>query len=712
MAPLLLPSRTCALLLLHTPCENPCLWKSQPFLHPKHASKSLSSSFALLCTSLTTPLSHSSPSNLLPFLHDEEGEKQPRLEQEAANDEVIEEEELNLTDPILRFSKSQASTTQNRPVRGRLPLNKEHLAPNFQPDTQNTTPSPTLPTNPTLRDPTPPADGVVGEIIQIARDLPEDTTLGEQLGGYEGRVREKECLQVLRLFGEHGMWMACFYFYEWMLLQEPSLVTPRACTVLFPILGKAGMGDQLMALIRNLPDKEEFRIAPVYDAVIYGLLTCGRYPDAYEVYDMMERNNVLPDHFTCTIMIAVMRKSGRSAKEVWEFFERMNRKGINWTPEVLGALVKAFCDEGLKNEALVIQTEMARKGIFPDVFVYNTLMDAYGKSNQVEEVEGLFAEMKSRGIKPTSATYNILMDAYSRRMQPEVVEELLVEMQDAGLEPDEKSYTCLISAYGRQKKMSEMAADAFLRMQKVGIKPTSHSYTALIHAYAISGWHEEANATFENMRNDGIEPSIETYTTMLDSSRRAGDTETLMNIWKLMMKEKVEGTRVTFNTLLDGLAKQGQYNEARDVIYEFGKLGFQPTVVTYNMLMNAYARGGRHSELPQLLKEMAVRELKPDSVTYMTTIYAYVRVRDFRRAFFYHKMMVKSGQVPDKEPYQKLRSVLDVKAAIKNRKDRSAILGIAKSQMGLSKVKRKGKKDEFWKNKKSLRVHNFAHDGE
>ncbi|KAL4315676.1 hypothetical protein AHAS_Ahas15G0208900 [Arachis hypogaea] len=96
-------------------------------------------------------------------------------------------------------------------------------------------------------------------------------------------------------------------------------------------------------------------------------------------------------------------------------------------------------------------------------------------------------------------------------------------MQDVGLKPNVKSYTCLISANGKQKKMCDMASDAFLKMKKVGIQPTSHSYTALIHAYSISGWHEKAYAAYESMQREGIKPSIETYTALLDAFRRAGD---------------------------------------------------------------------------------------------------------------------------------------------------------------------------------------------
>ncbi|XWS51341.1 hypothetical protein CRYUN_Cryun12cG0168900 [Craigia yunnanensis] len=641
---------------------------------------STSKSFPSFSIFATPSTSHSSSHIFLPFL---EEAQQQELETDYPKSQELEreEEEDDMKDPIIRFFKSRPSIP-DPPRQGKLSLQKNrrsswHLASDSrsltdsepESDGEDILSEAKQQTDSTPEDSTEPS-GIVGEILQIAKNLPENSTLGELLGSYQGKLSEKECLEVLVLMGKEGLLLGCLYFFEWMGLQEPCLVTPRACSVLFPALGRAGMGDKLMVLFRNLPQSKAFRDVHVYNAAISGLLCSERYDDAWKVYEAMEANNVQPDHVTCSIIVTIMRKTGRSAKDAWEFFERMKRKGVKWSAEVLGAIIKSFCDEGLKNEALIIQSEMEKKGVASNTIVYNTLMDAYSKSNQIEEVEGLFTEMKAKGLMPTSATFNILMDAYSRRMQPEIVEKLLLDMQDMGLKLNAKSYTCLISAYGRQKKTSDRAADAFLRMKKVGLKPTSHSYTSLIHAYSISGWHEKAYTAFENMQREGIKPSIETYTALLDAFRHVGDTQTLMKVWKLMISEKIEGTRVTFNTLLDGFAKQGQYVEARDVISEFGKIGLQPTVMTYNMLMNA-------------------------------------------RAFYYHKHMVKSGQVPDVKSYEKLRSILDVQAAKQNKRDRSAILGIINSKMGMVKAKRKTKKDEFWKYKtKHRKTPDVAHGGQ
>ena len=87
------------------------------------------------------------------------------------------------------------------------------------------------------------------------------------------------CGGVVVYLGEVGHVFDCFYFYEWMRLQEPSsFVTCRACCVLFTVLGRARMGDESMLLIfRNLPSTNEYRDVFVYNTAISGLLYCRWY---------------------------------------------------------------------------------------------------------------------------------------------------------------------------------------------------------------------------------------------------------------------------------------------------------------------------------------------------------------------------------------------------------------------------------------------------
>lgn len=276
-----------------------------PFIHRQypnhHSSKprlSLLSKtpklFSLFATPPTSTTSHASPLIFLPFLQEKQEEEDLEShegEDSEEEEEEEDEEEEDTEDPMIRFFRSRTSASTQDPQReGKLSLQKNrrsswHLAtdiesveePETEPETENivieekeqmgsaNSSSSILP------------EGVVAEIVRIARNLPENTTLGEVLGGYEESVGEKECVEVLGLMSEEGLVMSCLYFFEWMGLQEPSLLTPRACSVLFPVLGRARMGDKLLVLFRNLPSKKEFRDVHVYNAAISGLLCSGRY---------------------------------------------------------------------------------------------------------------------------------------------------------------------------------------------------------------------------------------------------------------------------------------------------------------------------------------------------------------------------------------------------------------------------------------------------
>lgn len=211
------------------------------------------------------------------------------LEEEEGKDEEKEKEEeeerltSKINDPIMNFFKTRVEnpdSVPNRDHHGKLSLSKNcktswHLSPVIDStieDDDDDDEIEKLQTGlPITR-----VEGVVGQILEKARTLPENVILGEALREFEGRIGESECVDVLGQLGEEGLLKGCLYFFEWMRLNEPSLLTPRACTVLFPILGRAGMGNEVMLLFRSLPNHKQFRDVHIYNAAISGLLSSHR----------------------------------------------------------------------------------------------------------------------------------------------------------------------------------------------------------------------------------------------------------------------------------------------------------------------------------------------------------------------------------------------------------------------------------------------------
>lgn len=251
------------------------------------------------CTAPPTSQSTSSASPIfLPYLQEDENDvvnddnDDEQEDPEAVEEVELEDNDSEPEDPFIRFFKSRSST-QDPQLEGRLSFQTNrrsswHLARDteFVDDkeeavTESDVEEELLGEKAELGSVSIDSEalsvGTVGEILQIARNLPQNLTLGESLGGFEGRVSEKECVEVLRLMGQEGLFMGCLYFFEWMGLQERSLVTPQAYSVLFALLGRAGMGDKLMVLFMNLPPKKEFRDVRVYNAAISGLMCSQRY---------------------------------------------------------------------------------------------------------------------------------------------------------------------------------------------------------------------------------------------------------------------------------------------------------------------------------------------------------------------------------------------------------------------------------------------------
>ena len=121
-----------------------------------------------------------------------------------------------------------------------------------------------------------PVGGVLEEILELARNVPENMTLGELLGPYVGKIDESLCIEILNSMRDEGLVMGCLYFFEWMGFQEPSLASPQAYSVMFTLLGLAEMGDKLMVLFRNMPVRKEFKDVGVYNSAMSGLSYCGR----------------------------------------------------------------------------------------------------------------------------------------------------------------------------------------------------------------------------------------------------------------------------------------------------------------------------------------------------------------------------------------------------------------------------------------------------
>ncbi|KAH7440592.1 hypothetical protein KP509_03G001000 [Ceratopteris richardii] len=518
-------------------------------------------------------------------------------------------------------------------------------------------------------------DVIIMEVLKLAKNLPRNETLQEHLQPFSGHIDHLCGNAILYNLQKERLIFPALSFFDWMRVHTPCLLTSRSLCTMFTILRDANMLDKVLVLFNNLKHNKEIWQIQVFNSLLSALSKHCRYDEALLVFQDMSSRNIHPDSVTFSIMLNMAYKSGSRVNELWQIFTVMEQQKVFAGHEVFGALFKAFCQEGLIDEALKLLSVMEGRGLIPNIVIYNTLIGAFAKSGMLDEAEGLISEMEGKGIRMSIITYNILINAYANSKEFAVAEGILRKMLEKGPTPDVHSYTALIAAYGRNL-LSEKAASVFLRMRKNGVSPNVVAYTALIHAYAEDGWYMKAEHAFENMIREGFVPTVETFTSLLHAFRQAGKLEKVKDIWKRMQSEGVMGTRATFNVLMDACAKQGEYAEARNVMNEFNRIGYKPDRKTFNILINAYTRGGQHSKAPDLLKEMRKAGFSPDSYTFTSLIFAFLRVRDFTQAFKYYEEMCIKNQLPDEFTYKKLRTLLDEKFELKAIRNMKTAVGV------------------------------------
>ncbi|CAN6208844.1 unnamed protein product [Urochloa humidicola] len=173
------------------------------------------------------------------------------------------------------------------------------------------------------------------EILAFARSSAaaaagESPAFTDFLAGYRhGDLSEGACVELMRRMSEEGLALGCADLFRWLREKQPVKVSPQVWLAGIVVLGWCRMADEVLEIVARLPSEREFREAVVYNAAMSAVAYCGRYDGAWEIFELMEKNNVQPDHRTSSIMLNIMKKTKASAKDAWEFFQRMDRKGVS-----------------------------------------------------------------------------------------------------------------------------------------------------------------------------------------------------------------------------------------------------------------------------------------------------------------------------------------------------------------------------------------------
>ncbi|CAK9135459.1 unnamed protein product [Ilex paraguariensis] len=260
----------------------------------------------------------------------------------------------------------------------------------------------------------------------------------------------------------------------------------------------------------------------------------GMFDQAQNLFDEMPQLKCDRTVMSFNALLAACVNSKKFDK-ISEFFRELPEK-LSFEPDRVSynTVIKAFCEMGSLDSAVVVIDEMEKNGIEPNFISFNTLIDAFYKSNQISDAEKMWEKMEQKNVVPNVRCYN-------PKLRWLVGDNRILE-----------------------------AVELIEEMEKKGVKPDIFSFKALIKGFCDDGNMEEAKKWYGKIVENDCVPDRVTFMTLIPFVCNKGDYQFGLELCKEALNRRCLVDTTIMQRMVDELVKESMVEEAKELV-ELGK---------------------------------------------------------------------------------------------------------------------------------------------
>ncbi|ORX92157.1 TPR-like protein [Basidiobolus meristosporus CBS 931.73] len=347
-----------------------------------------------------------------------------------------------------------------------------------------------------------------------------------------------------------------------------------------------------------------------YNSLITWHSRSGNFDQAKAILAEMGMNGVSPDvHTYNIIMNAVGRESPESAFQV---YQRMIKQDILPDLVTYNTLLKVCKQKGdIELLTKVYNILLEDEGVEPDVVTYSILIDAHSKRRNLGTAQTIYREMLANGVAPDLVTFNNLLDGFAKSLDVDQAMALYKEMLDLDIKPNVITFSILINMRAKFGQMEE-AMKMYSEMMQQELTPNVFTYTTLIDGFVKTNDIEKAAAIYQEMLDANISPNVVTYSTLIHAYSKSGLVSQAMDLFQDMLTNRVYPDAVTYNTLIDAHMKTSNLESAQRMYKDMLSLNVAPDVVTYSIMIKGYVKAEQLDLAKALVEQMKKSSIEPN----------------------------------------------------------------------------------------------------
>ncbi|EXB68332.1 hypothetical protein L484_004678 [Morus notabilis] len=345
---------------------------------------------------------------------------------------------------------------------------------------------------------------------------------------------------------------------------------------------------------------------------------------ALKIFELLRLQNwYTPRCQTYTKLLVTLGKC-KQPKQASLLFETMLSDGLKPTIDVYTALVSAYGQSGLLEEAFSTVEEMKSvSDCKPDVYTYSILINCCTKYHRLDLIDRVLEEMSYLGIKYSTVTYNTLIHGYGKAEMFELMEDSLMNMIESGsCLPDIFTLNTFIVAYGNSGQIEKMEKwyDEF---QLMGIRPDVKTFNILIKSYGKAGLCDKMTSVMEFMEKRFFTPNVVTFNIVIEIFGKVGDVAMMDEYFKRIKHRGMKPNSITYCSLVNAYSKAGLMEKVDSIMRQVQNSDVILDTPFFNCAISAYGQAGDVKSMRQLFSAMKERKCYPDSITFATMIHAY-----------------------------------------------------------------------------------------
>eukprot|EP00250_Pteridium_aquilinum_P020479 c2482_g1_i1 orf=297-2024(-) len=319
---------------------------------------------------------------------------------------------------------------------------------------------------------------------------------------------------------------------------------------------------------------------------------CRCFKDANLVFGgILERDAVL-----WVVVIRAHLQAGQ-CEEAFELFQQMMMEGI-LPNEFVYASVLAACDSKLRlRKGQMIHAQVAWSDYRSDSVVCNALITMYGKCGELEDATAAFGDSDDQD----KVTWNAMIGACAQHNQGKDALCYVQQMQQRGFVPDDLTFMSAFDACANQPAMTE-GKQLHTHLVSLGLEVDVNVGNALLNMYGRCGSVVKARSVFYCMP----QRNVITWTTMIAAYAQHGLVEDALDVASKMVQAGITPNSITFVNILTACGHAGLVKEGCKYFASMRHSHITPTIEHYNCLLDLLGRAGLLDQGETLLKHLPI----------------------------------------------------------------------------------------------------------